>query len=97
MSVTVIFEVTARAGCVDALKKLFRDTLPDTRRFPGCISVQSYNVHGQPDAVVMIETWATSGDYDTYLAWRGETGDMERLKNLVAAPPTIRFLDADKG
>ena len=97
MSVTIIFEVTARAGCVAQLRKLFHDTLGDTRKFPGCIEVQSYKVNGQPDAVVMIETWASTGDYDKYLAWRGETGDMERLSGLVAAPPTIRFLDVDKG
>lgn len=39
------------------------------------------------------EQWATRGQYETYLAWRTETGALDKLVAMLDGPPSIRFLD----
>ena len=91
MSIVITFDVTARAGEADALRALFTDTLPDTRKFDGCISVALYSESDRPDNIFMVEEWTSKSAYEKYLAWRQERGDMEKLMNLIQGNPVIRF------
>ena len=93
MSVIVTFDVTAKAGQEDALRTLFKETLPDTRKFEGCISVAIHSENDHPGTVFMVEEWSSRSAYDKYLAWRGERGDFEKLMNLIQGEPVIRFFD----
>lgn len=93
MSIVITFDVQAKAGQVQDLTALFTDTLGDTRAFDGCIKVELHTETNSPDTVFMIEEWASKPAYEKYLAWRGERGDMEKLMNLVAAEPSIRYFE----
>ena len=93
MSILITFEVTAKAGQEHALRTLFAETLPDTRKFEGCISVALHSENERPDNVFMVEEWTSKSAYEKYLAWRGERGDFEKLMNLIQGEPVIRFFD----
>ena len=46
-----------------------------------------------PAQFLIVEQWDTRADYEAYLAWRAERGDMEIFGAMMAGPPTIRFFD----
>lgn len=94
MSITVTFDAAAKAGAADALQALFAETLPDTRKFEGCISVATYSENDRPDTIFMVEEWTSRSAYEKYLDWRRERGDMDKLMNLVQGPPVIRFFNS---
>ena len=43
--------------------------------------------------MVLVEVWESREQYEKYLAWRGETGTIDRLMEALAEPPTIRHFD----
>jgi quinol monooxygenase YgiN len=66
-------------GCQPILDFL-TEILPDTRSFDGC-----------QDRMVFIEYWDSAEHYQRYLNWRTETGVLDRLVEMLAAPPVIRI------
>ena len=66
--------------------------LPDTRAFEGCQSLKVY-VEGDADAIVFIEYWDSAEHYQRYLDWRTETGVLNELVKILAAPPVIRIAE----
>ena len=93
MSVIVALEVTAKAGQEDALRTFFEETLPDTRKFEGCLSVAAHSEDLHPENIFLFEEWTSKSAYEKYLAWRRERGDFEKLTNLIQGEPVIRFFD----
>ena len=93
MSVIITLEVTAKAGQEDTLRTLFNETLPDTRNFDGCISVEAHSENPHPENIFLFEEWTSRSAYDKYLGWRGERGDFEKLMDLIQGEPVIRFFD----
>jgi hypothetical protein len=43
--------------------------------------------------VILIEQWASRADYEAYIAFRTERGDMERMAQMVAEPPRLDYWD----
>ena len=41
----------------------------------------------------MYEEWQAREDYEKYIAWRGERGDMEKLMQFVDSSPTVRYFN----
>ena len=93
MSIIITLEVTAKVGQEDALRMLFNETLPDTRKFEGCISVEAHSENSHPENIFLFEEWTSNSAYEKYLAWRGERGDLEKLMDLIQGEPVIRFFD----
>lgn len=93
MATTIILEVTAKPGEGDNLVAFFKDVLPDTRSYDGCIRLDVYRGQDKPDTVTLVEKWETRSKYEAYLSWRQETGVLDALGGIVAGPPSIRFFD----
>ncbi len=93
MAVTVLLELQAKGEKAAEMKQVFKEILPDTRAYDGCLGVDV--IENQDDAanVVLIERWETRAKYETYLAWRQESGFIDRLGGYIAAPPSIRYFD----
>ncbi len=93
MTVRVLLEVDAKPGAGDELVAFFRSILTDTRGFDGCRSVDTLRNGDDADNVVLVEVWESRAHYEKYLAWRQEKGTVERLMEIAAAPPNIRYFD----
>ena len=93
MSVLVLFDCEAGAGSEEAVMARFAELFPDTRAFDGCESCTLHRDQDAPGRFVLVERWATRANYEAYLQWRTERGDVERLAPLLAGPPTIRYFD----
>jgi quinol monooxygenase YgiN len=94
MATLVILEVKVKPEAVQGMKETLKAALPDTRKFAGCQGVTFYSKQDEPTTIVAIEKWDTKAAYEKYLAWRTETGFMEKFGAALAAPPSIRYFDA---
>ena len=93
MSQIVTFEITAKKGMEKELLAFFKDTLHETSSFDGCIRVELHTEEQSQGTIFMFEEWEKKENYENYLAWRGERGDMEKLMQFVDTAPTVRFFN----
>ena len=93
MSILVLLELEAKEGKADAVIDVLQRNLGDTRARPGCESVTVHRDQDQPNAILLVERWATRADDDAYRAWRAGDGAIKEMAGLVAGPPKIRYYD----
>lgn len=93
MAVNVILEVKAKPEKVDELKQVLKTILPDTREYQGCMGVKVLLNQDEPLNIVLLENWESRQDYESYLAWRSETGALQKLAELLSQEPNIRYFD----
>lgn len=93
MTCIVILEVTAKKGTGAQLVETIRTMLPDTRNKDGCRSVEVTTNLDDADNLVLVERWTTRKHYENYLAWRQQRGDLDKLAEALAGPPSIRYFD----
>ena len=93
MSILVLVEVLAKAGCEARLVQSLELGLPQTRTADGCHSIHTY-LEEDGRTVVAVEHWQSKEHYQRYLAWRVKTGVMDALGQLLEGPPKIRFFSA---
>ena len=90
MSVMVLLEMQVKPEAVNEVKGLLKKLLPDTRAYAGCQGIDIYGNLDDAGNLVFYERWDTREHYQKYLAWRTETGVVDQLGAMLAAPPSIR-------
>jgi quinol monooxygenase YgiN len=93
MSVVVIVELPIKPDRAEAFRKALPAMLPDTRSRPGCELVECSVSQDQPGLFVFVEKWAERADHEAYLQWRIDRGEFADDMEILAGPPTIRYLD----
>ena len=93
MACTVILEAKAKQGTGNDLLATFKEVLPGTRSYDGCLGVDTYQSQDDSDVLIMVEKWESRAHYDKYLGWRQETGVLESLAAALESPPSIRYFD----
>ncbi|MDH3602532.1 MAG: antibiotic biosynthesis monooxygenase [Candidatus Tectomicrobia bacterium] len=93
MSVVVLLEVQVKPEDVDNMKAYFKEILPDTRAYDGCQGIDVYGNLDESTNLVLYERWDSRQHYDNYLAWRAETGVVDRLGSMLSGPPSIRYYE----
>jgi heme oxygenase (mycobilin-producing) len=94
MSVLILMEVTFQPGKAEEGTELFNEFLDQTRTREGCEEIHIYVDRADGSSAVLIELWSSKDLHDAYLAWRGSRPeDGERMKAVLAAPPSMRVLD----
>lgn len=91
MSVLVLLQLKAKPENADDISKYMKAALPDTRGFDGCNSITVHRDQDDSNNMVIVENWESRQHYETYLAWRTERGDMEKLGAWLSGEPTIRY------
>ena len=94
MSVIVTLEAELKKGCRKDLVTMLREFLPETRLYKGFIDI-SINFQRERSSVLFFEEWESVEDYEAYLAWRGETGVMDRLGSVFVSAPNISYFDRE--
>ncbi len=93
MAVLILLELKAGAGHAGDLRDFFKEELKHTRGFDGCNDITVHSNQEDPDNLVIVETWDSREQYEKYLTWRTERGDMEKLGGWVAGAPSIRYFN----
>lgn len=93
MGCYVTVEITAKKGTAPAMLEAMREALPVTRSRDGCQSLELMVNQDEPENMVVLMRWQSRKHYDTYLAWRRETGVVEQFAAATEGGLSIRFFD----
>ena len=93
MACTVLLEMRVKKEHVDDVAGSFKEALPDTRSFDGCIDVYATQNKDDPQSFVAVETWETREKYEAYFAWRTERGDIDNMRPMLEGDLQLRFFD----
>jgi len=94
MAVSVLLEAHAKEGNVDELIDILNnDIFPDTRLYEGFIDVYIIQDQDSPNTILLVEEWESKSNFESYLQWRTERGDMDKIVSLLTDPPAIRYFN----
>ena len=93
MAITVLLEAKAKPGTGNDFLAILKEILPDTRNYNGCIQNDVYRSQENPDTLVIHGTWESTEKYETYLAWRKETGVFDSFVEGLVAPPSLCYFE----
>ena len=93
MALMVLFEVQAKKGTGDQLVATFKKILPEARAWDGLLDMVVHQNQNDRDNLVLVDKWETKGAFESYMAWRQETGVLDQLLSACVRPPTVRFYD----
>ncbi|MGB0237369.1 MAG: putative quinol monooxygenase [Cycloclasticus sp.] len=94
MSVDIILDLHVNPENREELLSFFSSILPDTRAYKGCQNITVTSNEDNLHNIVILEKWNQRSDYENYMAWRTERGDIEKIASLLASPPNLRYLAA---
>jgi quinol monooxygenase YgiN len=77
--VMVTVEMVFKPGTADAFCASLPEMLKDTAKRAGFQSLKAVRHKDDPNKVLMVEHWDSEDQYNAYLAWRQERGDMDAL------------------
>jgi len=97
MSTAVTIDLAVDPTRVAEFLAFIKQIAPDTRAYDGCRSFDIWTDQDKPGRVLFYELWTTRKHQEKYLAWRAETGLMEKLGPFLTAPPTICYYDKFDG
>ena len=93
MSCVVLLEIQVKPEKVNDVKAMLKANLPDTRSYAGCQGIDVYDNLDDKGNMVAYERWDSPAHYQKYLAWRTETGELDKLGAYLAGPPSIRYFE----
>lgn len=93
MSTIVLLEIKAKPEKLAELKAYIKGFLPDTRAYEGCHGVDVYGGLDDASDIVLYERWESRKHYETYLAWRVDTGVVAKLGDYATTPPSLRYFE----
>jgi quinol monooxygenase YgiN len=79
----VTVEFVFKPGAADAFCSSLPEMLKDTAKRPGFRDIQVVRHKEDPNRVLFVEHWNSEADYNAYLAWRQQRGDMDKLAEAV--------------
>ena len=93
MSVLVLLEVSLKPENVEDFTDFMKNELHHTRGSDGCNGLTVHKNQDDPTNLVIVEDWDSRQQFEKYLAWRTERGDMEKLAPLLAGESSVRYFD----
>ena len=93
MSILVLLEAQVKSEDVSDMKSYLAEILPDTRAYDGCERIGVYFDIEDTCNMVLVEHWDSRAHYEKYLAWRTETGVLDKIGAMLAGPPNIRYFE----
>ena len=86
MSAIAIANLSIKEESTEEFKKYLKEILPDTRSFEGCQGVQLYENKESPTKFIIHAKWISEEAQKKYIAWRMETGSLEKLTAMLSGP-----------
>lgn len=90
MNIRVIAHLTSKPDTIDQTRDVLLDLIAPTCQEAGCISYELHQNTADPSDLTFIEEWADDASLDSHLATAHIAEAIEKLENLLAAPPDIR-------
>ena len=90
MSTLVIVDLKPKPSEYASMMEFIGAIIHDTRGFDGCLDISIYS-ENEGEGVIFVEHWEGQSKYEKYLAWRTESGVIDKLATMLEAPPIFRF------
>jgi quinol monooxygenase YgiN len=87
--VTITIDMVVRLELTEQVCAGIPAMFTDTRRFAGFRSIRVVRHKDEPNRLIVIESWDREADYQAYLDWRTESGEM------AAALPALLSMRTD--
>jgi quinol monooxygenase YgiN len=89
--------VTLRLTPTDtnAFKSFLAEILPDTRKARGCLSSKTYAGNDGAGDFLLIQEWDSAEDQQAYMAWREQTGVLQKFLGHLAKPAEVNIWAAN--
>ncbi len=97
MAVTVILDLYVKPEAVDDVIAGLAADLPDTRAFEGNLKVEVCRDQEDPNHITLVERWEQRAHQEKYIAWRGETGNLEKTAAAMSGPLKVTYFDELEG
>ena len=91
MSIIVIVNFSVKKESLEELTKYLKEILPDTRSFEGCQGVELYENVEDPTKLTIRAKWASQDAQKKYMAWRMETGAMNKLVSMLSESVNMQY------
>lgn len=88
MSVVINLVVKAKEDQFDAVVALFQEILPDTAAYKGAELISCF-ADADDKSVTVHEVWDEKASQEAYMAWRVETGLVDRIGPMLREPPVF--------
>lgn len=85
--ITVTMIWTIKPESAEAFFAALPQVLAETGEQEGFRDIRAVRLKDDANKVLFVETWASEEAFHTYIAWRTERGDIERMGASFAAPP----------
>jgi quinol monooxygenase YgiN len=96
VTLIAILDLHLDADRLDSARQVLKDTLKDTRAFPGCLAVEVLTDITDPAHVVVHESWSTPEADAAYRAWRAGEG-ASQLGTVLSAPMALTRFTPEPG
>ena len=91
MSIVVIVNFSVKTESLEEVTKYLKEILPDTRSFEGCEGVELYQNTEFSNKLTIRAKWISEDAQKKYIAWRMETGAMNKLISMLSEPPNMQY------
>ena len=92
MSVLVLGEVHVAPERLDEFRTYLREILPDSRAYDGFDTIELYEDTEEEGSIIFVEYFESRAHQEKYIAWRTETGVMEKLGAMFVGDVRVRYL-----
>lgn len=89
--VTVTMVLSLKAEAFAGFCAELPEMLKETRAFAGFRDIRVLLHRDRPGEIILIEEWDTTEAYEAYVAYRTETGVMDRMAAMISAPPRLDY------
>ena len=93
MSVLVLLEAKVKSEDISNMKSYMAEILPDTRAYDGCKSIDIYSNTEDTSSWVLVEHWESRAHHGKYIAWRTETGVVDKIGAMLTGSPNTRYFE----
>jgi quinol monooxygenase YgiN len=93
VAIAVTLDLKVQPGKGAGLVEMFKSLLVETRTRQGALRIELVVDQDDSDHLVIYENWETKEDHQSYMGWRQERGDLDKLGEVLAAPPTVTYFD----
>ena len=97
MAITAILDLQLKPESLETAPAVLRETLTDTRAFPGCLDVTVLVDSEDPAHVVVYEIWESIEHDRAYRAWRASPEGASALGSILAAAPKLNWYTVADG
>jgi quinol monooxygenase YgiN len=93
MSVHVTTELRTKPEHTEEVVAALSEALPHSLEHGGCEAIHLRRDQDDPSHIVSFTQWTNRRDYESYLAWRTETGMTDDIEEMLTEPLIIGYFD----